>query len=283
MVGHGQAGDRHTETWMEAARKTGDRWAVVHACGLPTVPIEHRDRAEVLENGYDPSRVESTLTRQEARARLGLDPGVFAIGFIGRLASEKRPELLTGAIRHLDRRRFRLVVAGDGPARLGDYGQTDRVLRLGWRDDVADILAALDCLASPSEVEGFGLSMVEAMAAGVPVVGTPRGVLATRPELARIVPVEDGPAEWARALAYERLEAGPRAERAEKARGVARRTWSPEAFGRRWSRFLWRAARVHPDAETAMDLAARRERNQALGGGCGCHGKAVTVTAAPVP
>ncbi len=71
-----------------------------------------------------------------------------------------------------------LVIAGDGSRRRAleaeakALGVTDRVHFLGWRDDAAQVLAALDVLLMPSLWEGFGLVMLEAMAQTVPIIGS---------------------------------------------------------------------------------------------------------------
>jgi glycosyltransferase involved in cell wall biosynthesis len=73
------------------------------------------------------------------------------------------------------------VVAGDGPdrERLGEtarsLGLHDRVCFLGHRDDVPDLLRSCDVFVLPSLYEGFPLSVLEAMAAGKPVIATAVG------------------------------------------------------------------------------------------------------------
>ena len=54
-------------------------------------------------------------------------------------------------------------------------GHADRICFTGHREDIADVLAALDLLAAPSRWEGFGLMLAEAMAAGVPVLASDVG------------------------------------------------------------------------------------------------------------
>lgn len=84
----------------------------------------------------------------------------------------------------------RLVLVGDGPERplaeetARSLGVTDRVTFLGEQSDIEGVLAAADLFLLPSESESFGLAALEAMASGVPVIGTRTGGL---PEL-----VEDG-------------------------------------------------------------------------------------------
>jgi Glycosyl transferases group 1 len=64
----------------------------------------------------------------------------------------------------------KLLLVGQGPLRADLEGR-DRVHLLGVRDDVPDILAAADIFALASDWEGLPLAIIEAMAAGLPVVG----------------------------------------------------------------------------------------------------------------
>jgi glycosyltransferase involved in cell wall biosynthesis len=71
-----------------------------------------------------------------------------------------------------------VVIAGDGALRgtleaeARKLGISQRVHFLGWREDTANILAALDVLLMPSLWEGFGLVLLEAMAQTVPIIGS---------------------------------------------------------------------------------------------------------------
>lgn len=137
--------------------------------------------------GVDPSRFqEDSGARAGARARIGAGDDDFVVGFGGRLVAGKGVRLLVRSAAALPH--TRLVLIGDGPER-------DAVLelaaRLGSRDrlhmpgrvsstEMPAWLCALDALALPSVrtrgwVEQFGRILVEAMAAGVPVVGSTSG------------------------------------------------------------------------------------------------------------
>lgn len=75
----------------------------------------------------------------------------------------------------------KLVLIGEGPEMphvrklISDYGLEEQVLFLGKRDDVADVISVSDCVLLPSEKESFGLVALEAMACGIPVVGSNAG------------------------------------------------------------------------------------------------------------
>jgi glycosyltransferase involved in cell wall biosynthesis len=100
-----------------------------------------------------------------------------SIGFIGRLDPVKRVEDLVEAMTMLDRGTS-LHIFGDGEDRgriewaVRRLNLQQRVILHGAVPAVATALATLDVLVLPSEAEGFGLVLIEAMAAGVPVVAT---------------------------------------------------------------------------------------------------------------
>lgn len=117
------------------------------------------------------------------RVAHGFPPERKVIAVIGRLAEVKHPLLALEAARILfsvDQNPV-LAFVGDGPLRPAlerscrDWGLADRVFFLGMRNDVSRVLNAVDLVWSPSRSEGLSLSLIEACAAGVPVVCTDVG------------------------------------------------------------------------------------------------------------
>lgn len=112
------------------------------------------------------------------RRDLGTPPGALLVGSVGRLARIKRYQDLILALAHLGRPEVVCLLIGDGPeaaalaAVARQAGVSERVRLLGWREDIPRILAALRVFVLPSANEGMGRVLVEAMAAGVPVVAT---------------------------------------------------------------------------------------------------------------
>ena len=142
-------------------------------------------KVQVVYNGIDLAPFRDLPNRSVARAALGLAADVPVIGTVGRLTRQKGHLYLIEAAARLLLRwpRLRVVIVG-GPghpsescreqviAAVEKAGLQDCVLFTGVRDDVPDILPALDIFVFPSEFEGFGLAAVEAMAAGLPVVAS---------------------------------------------------------------------------------------------------------------
>ncbi len=107
--------------------------------------------------------------------------------FVGRLTDEKNPAALVNAFAALHRSGSApgavLKIVGDGPLRhdiarqVARLGLTDTVSLLGLRSDVADLLADADLFVMSSRFEGLPLAVLEAGAAGVPVIAPPVGAL----------------------------------------------------------------------------------------------------------
>jgi alpha-1,6-mannosyltransferase len=129
---------------------------------------------------FHPSRRDAAA---ETRRRHGLPEGPLAM-YVGRLAAEKEVELLLTAWPEVERRTgARLVLVGDGPARrrLQRRPGSDRMYWLPFqqnRDRLADLLAAVDLAVAPCSIETFGLSALEALASGTPVLSADRGGVA---------------------------------------------------------------------------------------------------------
>jgi glycosyltransferase involved in cell wall biosynthesis len=135
----------------------------------------------VIHNGIDVRRVQTTLTRSEARARLGLAGDAIVLGCVGRLEDQKGHRFLLEALARLNdpqrgAARFHLVLVGDGrlraelEKRAAGLGVAARTMFLGTRHDIPEILKALDVCVMPSLWEGLSVAMLEAMAAGLPLV-----------------------------------------------------------------------------------------------------------------
>jgi alpha-1,6-mannosyltransferase len=119
----------------------------------------------------------------ETRRRHGLPEGPVVM-YVGRVAAEKEVDLLLAAWPRVERRTgARLVIVGDGPAkpRLQRRRGSERMAWLPFqhdRDVLADLLAAADLAVAPCSIETFGLSALEALASGTPLLSADRGGVA---------------------------------------------------------------------------------------------------------
>jgi glycosyltransferase involved in cell wall biosynthesis len=162
----------------------------VEALGIP-----RRGTVRVVPYGIDVTgRRLTPAARTTVRARLGLCEDDVAVTVAARLIEGKGHEILIDAIGRalMEAPHLKLLIAGDGPTRpalerLARSIPEDRTRFLGFVEDTRDLIGASDVVAFPtlpSIGEGFGLTALEAMAAGVPVIASGTGAL---PEV-----VEDG-------------------------------------------------------------------------------------------
>lgn len=192
-----------------------------------------RARTRLIYNGIDtaryaPADAESGIDR----AALDLVACDVLFGTVGRLDPVKGFDTLIDAFAEAcaaeGDRLLGLVIVGDGPARaalearVAEHGLTDRVRLPGSRDDVEAVLRALDIYVCSSVAEGVALTILEAMASGLPVVATAVG---GNPEL--VAPERTGvlvPSGDASALADALLSlaAAPETRRAYGEAGRAR-------------------------------------------------------------
>ena len=181
-----------TITRVSLASDTPRRWkyryALEHWINIVTLNAESM-RARFLADGprVDPAKVvtlhdgvEQPRLRAGAaalRAQLRIPAQAKVIGTIARLSRQKRLERLLAVTADLPG--VHCIIAGEGSelARLKTEVQrlnlSDRVHLLGFRDDIGDVLNALDVFLITSDQEGMSNAMLEALWLGVPVVSTP--------------------------------------------------------------------------------------------------------------
>ncbi len=137
-------------------------------------------KVTVIPNGIDFSRFDTDNTREEFRRQLQVAPGSLLVGTVGELKRQKGQEdfLRAAAVVARGDESAHFIIAGGGERRAAleqlaaELQLKNRVSFTGWVDEVAPLLRALDVYVSASHTESFGLAIVEAMAAGLPVVTT---------------------------------------------------------------------------------------------------------------
>jgi glycosyltransferase involved in cell wall biosynthesis len=143
-------------------------------------------RVELVHPGVDLGSFTPGSRDRALRESLGAGDGDVLVGIVGRLDAEKGVHVVLEAVRQLASRspEVKLAVVGDvgtGPAsyaaRLHAAAAPlgDRVCFAGRRDDIPQVMRALDVLVCASSAEPFGLSILEAQACGVPVIATAAG------------------------------------------------------------------------------------------------------------
>jgi glycosyltransferase involved in cell wall biosynthesis len=149
--------------------------------------IGHAAQYRIFRSGIDASLYQAPRgARERLREQLGASPEDVVVGSIANFKPQKSPLDFVEAARRarLSNPRLRFLIAGDGALRpsveraiaKADLGGV--VHLLGWRDDVPELLAAMDIFILTSLFEGLPRVVLQAMAASVPVVATDTGGVA---------------------------------------------------------------------------------------------------------
>lgn len=200
--------DQAVPAWQRSIYGLIERWLGRHTAALIAVSQDEAEHAYGL--GVDPAKVHVVPNgidmpafppAAEVRARLGIAPADLVFGFVGRLAPQKAPEIMLQAFAQTLPKvpSARLIMVGSGPqgdevrARVEQLGLGSRVILLG--DVVATtVMPAFDVFCLSSRYEGMPYVLIEALAAGLPILSTRVGGAAMCVESqvnGLLVPVED--------------------------------------------------------------------------------------------
>ncbi len=229
-----------------AVDKLLDGWIVNSQAGAESMArltgISPR-KIEVLHNGFPFKSLESSLSAAEAKAKLGLAAGSMVVTMVGRLENEKNyPMLLQAAsevVSRISHARFLIVGKGSLEQQLREYACAqrlqERVLFLGQRSDIGNILAATDISVLTSNCEGLPNAVIEAMAAGKAIVCSEyRGAreIICDGQNALLAPCGDAASFAAQVLRLAQ-DASLRSRLGGNARAYAIRMFSPQAMAER--------------------------------------------------
>lgn len=202
---------------------------------VPTIPEPLRSRSVQIDNWVVP-RAATDGARERIREAIGVRPDEYLFGALGRMEPSKGMDVLLDAFARAAPPGSRLALVGGGRsldalrARAGS-----RASMPGFVEKPEDWLAAFDCFVSPSREEPFGLVLLEAMQAGLPVIATDTG------GARHLAPLIDAPLvaagdvdALARALAAAGLARPARRAYALDAMRVEAKAGQMEAFYRRF-------------------------------------------------
>ena len=140
-------------------------------------------KIKVIYNGIDPDEFEVSLDREAKRKELGIEQDEVVVGMIGRFDPIKNHLMLLRAfykvLKHISG--AKLLLIGDGLLKencekfASELGIGDRVVFLGRRRDVPELLRTFDIYVLSSIAEATSLTLLEAMAAGLPVIAIDAG------------------------------------------------------------------------------------------------------------
>lgn len=127
--------------------------------------------------GLDTKKFSKTkISKSEKRREMGLPLDSFVVLSVGELNKNKNHEVIIKAIAKLKNPNVYYIICGQGALKeylrglAKEFGVEDKVRLLGFRNDVVDIYKASDIFAFPSLREGLPVSLMEAMAAGLPII-----------------------------------------------------------------------------------------------------------------
>jgi len=145
------------------------------------------NKIEVIPNAVDPAKYQLNVDPAEVKKRYGIDPSSPVIHFVGRMEYQKGPDLLVEAIPKVleAHPQARFIFSGSGgmkgylEQRARELGISHATRFLGFVPyrEFLEILNACDIVCLPSRNEPFGIALLEAWAAGKPVVATDVGGL----------------------------------------------------------------------------------------------------------
>jgi glycosyltransferase involved in cell wall biosynthesis len=206
----------------------------------------------VIYNGISLEEIRPSSEPGAARKKMGFFPETPLVGIVARLHSVKGHSHFLEAARSIleQRPEVRFLVVGAGPHRpvlekmAGSFGITDQVVFTGFIDDVYSLMADLDLLVISSLWEGFGLTAIEAMALGVPVVATEVGGLpevVLHGETGLLVPPAN-PVALARNILWMLDHPGEASSMAEKGGQIVREKFTSTVMARRTEELYRRVA-----------------------------------------
>lgn len=140
-------------------------------------------RIDVIYNGIETTEFNNGADREAKRKELGINSADIAVGMIGRFAPVKNHRMLLSAFKDVLKviSNIKLILAGDGALKKEcaeftlKLGMQNNVSFLGRRSDIPALLSAFDIYVLPSIAEAASLTLLEAMAAGLPVVAMDAG------------------------------------------------------------------------------------------------------------
>ncbi|CAN5663694.1 hypothetical protein BH23GEM6_BH23GEM6_27520 [soil metagenome] len=250
--------------WPRVARRVAGVIAITPHNASEMRNLGFHGRSEIEPNHRRWSRFENLHNEQcraNLRRELGLGESTPLIGFVGHLVDQKRPQLTVEILKRLERPDVRLLVVGSGPlhdaVRLvaDQVGMADRVVTVGHRSDVPEILAGLDLAVLTSLNESMTGVVIEAQMAGCPVVsfdldGVDTVVLNGTSGI--IVPLDD--LDGMAVAVAELLDNDERREAMAAAARIRGRRFSTEESAKRYIRLLAEIATGRPKRPRVLFL-----------------------------
>lgn len=150
-----------------------------------------RHKLNCVRSAVTPDRFVSSLSRQEFLDEMSLAPDSLVIAVVAQLIERKNHIGILRALANVENElpsNVKVLFFGKGPLEdnlhnaVSNLALEHRVKFAGFRDDLSQLIGHIDLLVHPAKMEGLGVSLIEAAAAGVPIIGNPAGGI---PEIVR--------------------------------------------------------------------------------------------------
>lgn len=201
--------------------------------GLAAIDHDQINKTRIIYPAIDQSRLKPFSTASKMREYLGLEQGDKTLLYLGRICTEKGIEFAIDAVRYLPDQ-WKLLIVGDCNKKfgLGPLFGNWKVRFCGPTSFPGDYFQFVDCMISPSRSEGFGMSVVEAIASGVPTVAHRVGAL-KEVEAGTIVSIDCSARDYANAVLVATDDASKSVRDKE-----AVSCFSCDVFAKQWSQVI---------------------------------------------
>ena len=178
VMSHGDGTSQYAINNLKEEAPYADKIVTVSPQGMDTVPMTYRGLVSTIVPHVDLGRLMPSVSPDEIRKTYGISPENKVLLFLGRIAHGKRINTVLDIAKKLPSNWKVMIVGGVidpiDPKQL--IGQ-DNIILAGPTLEPGNFLQVADCFISPSLSEGFGLSVIEAVISGVPLVAHAVGVL----------------------------------------------------------------------------------------------------------
>lgn len=234
VINHGSADNKWSCSCMAREAPYADVVVGVSKDSVGAIPIEHRSKSVVISGPVDRARLIPVSPAKEMRKHLGLTDENRVLLYFGRISKEKRVDLAIEAMRYMPEN-WRLLIVGGASSDLDPKPLYNnfKVQFCGPTSTPGDYLQLADCTISPSALEGFGLSVAEAIIYGVPTVAHRVGFLQEH-SVGTVIPIDSSPQHFAAAV----IKASGEKQKAEQDKLTLSSMFTVESFIEQWSAIL---------------------------------------------
>lgn len=234
VINHGSSDNKWSCKCMANESPHADTVVGVSADSLMAIPEPHRSKGRIIYGPVDRDRLAPVVSAKLMRESLGIEPNTKVLLYCGRISPEKRVERAIEAMRYMPED-WKMLVVGASSSHIDPaiLYNNFKVQFCGPTLTPGDYLQLANCTISPSNSEGFGLSVIEAMIAGKPTVAHKVGILQEL-DVGTILPIDSTPSQYAAAV----IRATKDAEKASRDQAFLSNMFTVDSFIDQWISIL---------------------------------------------